>query len=109
MYQTKRHADAVAVEMLPGVFRRTMTETGRMMLCEVTLEDGAVVPLHQHPHDQTGYVVSGSIRMQIGSEVQTFGPGDSYAIPGGTEHSGTAVGGRCVVIDVFSPPRDEYR
>lgn len=39
----------------------------------------------------------------------TFGPGDSYAIPCGTEHSAQAVGGRCVVIDLFSPPRAEYR
>lgn len=101
--------DIAAVEMLPGVFRKTMSTTDRVMLCEITLKEGAGVPLHQHPHDQIGYVVRGRIRMQIGAEVISFGPGDSYAIAGGVPHSGHPEGGDCTVVDIFHPVREEYR
>jgi len=37
------HDSATAVEMFPGVVRRTLTAGDRMMLVEVTLEEGAVV------------------------------------------------------------------
>lgn len=104
-----RNSEVKAVEMLPGVFRKTMSMTDRVMLCEITLKEGAGVPLHQHPHDQIGYVVQGKIRMQIGAESIIFNPGDSYAIPGGTPHSGHPEGGDCTVIDIFHPVREEYR
>ena len=104
-----RHPDAREVEMLPGVFRRTMTETPNMMLCEITLRAGAGVPVHQHPHDQIGYVVQGKIRMQMGEEEVVFAAGDAYAIPGGVPHSGYPVDGDCVVVDIFHPVREEYR
>jgi quercetin dioxygenase-like cupin family protein len=107
--QIRRHTDATVVEALAGVFRRTMTESPSMMLCEVTIKLGSGVPLHQHPHEQIGYVVSGKIRMEIGDQEVIFEPGDSYAIPGGTPHSGFAVDGDCVVVDIFNPAREDYR
>lgn len=96
------------VEMLPGVFRRTMTDGEKMMLCEVKMDAGSVVPMHTHPHEQTGYCASGRIRMVIADEVREMGPGGCWMIPGGVEHEATALEDS-VFIDVFSPPRDEYR
>src|SRR2546428_9791509 len=58
------------VEMLPGVVRRTLTDGDKMMLCEIRMEAGAVVPLHTHPHEQTGYLVSGRCRFKLGDEVR---------------------------------------
>lgn len=104
-----RHFGVAAVEMLPGVHRRTLGTTGQVMLCEITLEAGAVVPTHSHPHDQIGYVVSGTIRMTVAGQERLCGPGDGYVIPGGTPHAADAPFGRTVVIDVFNPPREEYR
>lgn len=102
------HDSATPVEMLPGVVRRTMTAGEKMMLCEVTLDAGAVVPMHTHPHEQTGYLVSGRIRLQIEAEARDLPPGDCWMIPGGVPHEATALDA-CVIIDAFSPPRDEYR
>ncbi|MCB9456432.1 MAG: cupin domain-containing protein [Anaerolineaceae bacterium] len=96
------------VEMLPGIHRRTMGTTDEAMLCEFFLERGAVVPEHSHKNDQVGYVVSGRLEMTIGGEVYVCLPGDSYAVPGGILHSAHALVD-CVVIDSFSPPRDDYR
>ena len=102
------HSSASPVEMLPGVVRRTITDGDRMMLCEIRMEKGALVPLHTHPHEQTGYLVSGRCRFQIGDEVRELDAGDCWMVPGGAEHEATALE-VSVFIDVFSPPREEYR
>ena len=78
------------------------------MINYIVMEPGAVVPRHSHPHEQLGYVVSGSIAMDIAGEVTVLGPGDGYTLAGGVEHSGTAGAGGCVVVDVFAPVRDDY-
>lgn len=102
-------SDAVEqVEMLPGVHRRTMGITDAMMVCEVYLERDAVVPLHQHENEQTGYVVYGKLEFIIGGELRECLPGDSYAIPANVEHQAKAVV-NSLVIDIFSPPREDYR
>ncbi|HET8945262.1 MAG TPA: cupin domain-containing protein [Dehalococcoidia bacterium] len=103
-----RHDAPNPVEMLPGIVRRTLTAGDRMMLIEVTLEPATIVPMHTHPHEQTGYVVSGRMRLQIASETLDLNPGDAYMIPGGAEHEATALE-PLVIVDVFSPPREEYR
>lgn len=103
------NSEIKAVEALPGVFRKTMTVTASMMLCEITLKAGSGVDLHQHMHEQIGYVVRGQIRMIIGEEERVLSPGDSYSIPGGVPHGGWPVDGDCTVVDIFSPHREDYR
>lgn len=96
------------VEMFPGVVRRTLTDGDRMMLIEVRMDAGAVVPTHSHPHEQTGYLVSGRGRFRLGDEERELRPGDTWLVPGGVPHEVTALE-PSVFIDVFSPPREEYR
>jgi quercetin dioxygenase-like cupin family protein len=105
---TVRVADVDPVEMMSGVQRRTLATGERMMIAHMTLGKGAAAPLHSHPHEQVGYVIEGRIRMTIGGEVHEFEPGDSYFIPGDLEHDAVAITD-CVVLDIFSPPREEYR
>lgn len=105
---TVRLDEVEPVEMLAGAWRRTLATGERMMISHVTLDEGAGVPAHSHPHEQVGYVLEGRIRMTIGGEAYDFEPGDSYFIPGDVEHDGTALT-NCVVLDIFSPPREEYR
>jgi quercetin dioxygenase-like cupin family protein len=101
-------ASAPQVEMWPGVFRRTMGTTDEAMLCEFFLLRGSHVASHNHMNDQVGYVVRGSMDFTIGGVVYRLEAGDSYAIPGGIFHS-VDVLQDSIVIDTFSPPRDDYR
>ena len=100
--------DAGQIEMLPGVHRRTMGTTDEAMLCEFFLQREAIVPPHSHKNDQVGYVIYGGVEMTIGDQVRIMQPGESYAIPGGIIHSARALVDS-LVIDAFSPPRDDYR
>lgn len=99
---------ASAVEMFPGVVRRTLNAGERTMLCEIELARGAVVPLHTHPHEQIGYLSRGRLLFRIGDEEKEIGEGDSWIVPSETPHIVTALEDS-IAIDVFSPPRDEYR
>jgi quercetin dioxygenase-like cupin family protein len=104
-----QHAAVKPVEMLPGVVRRTLNAGQRTMLIEVSLDEGAVVPWHTHPHEQVGYLVSGRLLFELGEEERLeLGPGDSWLVPSGVPHQATALE-PCRLVDVFSPPREEYR
>jgi len=101
------YSDGRAVEMLPGLIRRTLVSDERLMICRFDLEKGVQIPGHSHPQDQAGYVVSGKIRVTVEAESCDLAPGDSYSAPSGAVHSALALEA-CVVVDTFSPPRDDY-
>ena len=65
------------------------------------------LPAHSHPHEQTGFMVSGKLRFKVEDEILEVEPGDSWCIPGGAEHSVDALEDS-VVIEVFSPIREDY-
>lgn len=100
--------DSAQVQMAEGIHRRTMATTDEAMICEFYLERGAIVQPHSHTNDQVGYVVTGKLEMTIGDRTQVCQRGDSYAVPGGITHSAKALIDT-VTIDIFSPPRNDYR
>ncbi len=102
------HDSSRLVQMFPGVVRRTLAAGDRLMLIEVTLDEDAVVPVHTHPHEQTGYLISGRLRFDIAGESRDLSPGDCWLVPGGAPHEVVALE-PCLVVDIFSPPREEYR
>ena len=100
--------DSQQIVMGEGIHRRTMATTDEAMLCEFFLERGAKIPEHSHMNDQVGYIVYGRLEMTIGEETRILLPGDSYAIPGGVKHSGLVLADT-LILDAFSPPRNDYR
>lgn len=96
------------VEMLEGIFRRTLGTTDKAMIVEFHIDKDAVIPMHSHDNEQVGYVISGQIELTIDGVARVCEPGFSYAIPGGVEHMGRAVTD-VVLVDCFAPPREDYR
>ncbi len=95
-------------ELVPGV--RIRTFWGQEMLASVTdLDAHAVVPVHQHEHEQCGIVTSGALELTIAEETRWLQPGEVYIIPGGVQHGGRAGETPCRVLDVFSPVRQDYQ
>jgi quercetin dioxygenase-like cupin family protein len=92
---------------IPGVYMSVMSGA-RVMANWVRLDAGAEVPVHAHHHEQIGLVLEGSIYMTIDGETRQLVPGQAYTIPGHVTHA--AVGGPegCLVLDIFSPIREEY-
>jgi len=103
----KHNSEATPVEMFPGIVRRALCSDERMTLCEITLYKGAVVPLHGHADEQTGYVVQGRMLWKIGDEECEIGAGYGYLAPGNVPHALTALEDS-LIVEVFSPPRKGY-
>ena len=101
-------ADWPEIEAVPGVRRRVLTCGDELMVVQFTIDAGAEVPLHSHPHEQIGHVVSGRMKFQIGDEVRELGPGDGYSVPGGVTHGAIGVT-QTIAIDSFHPVREDYR
>ncbi|WP_290818000.1 cupin domain-containing protein [Halovivax sp.] len=78
------------------------------MVTKMLYEEGNEVRPHDHPNEQSGYVVSGRYRLVAAGEETIIEAGDSYVIPGDVEHE-LEVLESGEVIDVFVPPREEYR
>jgi quercetin dioxygenase-like cupin family protein len=90
-----------------GVIYKTLAYGDKTSLGEFLLEKGYIIPNHNHPHEQTGYMISGRMTFTIDGEKFIAKPGDSWCIPGNVEHS-VEVQEDSVVIEVFSPPREDY-
>jgi quercetin dioxygenase-like cupin family protein len=75
----------------------------------IELDPGAVVAEHSHANEQLGIVLRGTMDFRIGDERRELGPGETWCIPADTRHEATAGAEGAVVIDVFSPPRDDFR
>lgn len=103
-----RHADVLPVEVAPAIRRRTLAWGERGMLLETTFGVGAELAMHSHPHEQITYVVDGELELRIGDETYTLARGDSVPIPPEVCHGVTAPK-RTVVIDTFSPPREDVK
>jgi len=81
----------------------------RAMLNLIRFEPGATVPLHSHPHEQLGLVLEGMQALVVEGVAHELGPLEAYVLPGGVEHSAYCGPKGALVLDVFSPPREEYR
>jgi len=102
----KRSSDGT-LPALPGITRQTLAHGERTLMTEFRLEAGSVLPRHAHPHEQTGYLVSGQLRLTIGEETFGVQPGDSWCIGGGVEHEAEALA-ESVAVEVFAPVREDY-
>jgi quercetin dioxygenase-like cupin family protein len=91
----------------PGLTRRVLARNDLMMLVENRMETGWAGARHAHPHEQLCYILSGRFRFSCGDETFEVSAGDSFVIRGGLEHQAWALE-PSVLLDVFTPPREEY-
>lgn len=94
--------------LAPGVTAR-IAAGEKLMFSLVTLEPGAVVPTHSHPHEQMGMMVSGTMEFTISGETRLLSGNEMYLVPGGVPHAAKAGPAGAVALDAFSPPREEYK
>jgi quercetin dioxygenase-like cupin family protein len=95
------------LQALPGIRRKTLVYGEKSLLTEFHLEGGSRLPSHAHPQEQTGYLVSGHMRLTIGSETFDIQPGDSWCVPGEVVHQAEILVDS-VAVEVFSPVREDY-
>ncbi len=93
--------------LIDGISIKTLVYGEKTLTAKFLLTKGALLPVHKHPHEQTGYLISGKMEFTIDGEVWVAQAGDSWSIAGNVEH-GASVLEDSAVLEVFSPVRADY-
>jgi len=94
-------------ELLEGVQLQTLVHGEKTLMGRFKLAKGAKIPPHKHPHEQTGFMISGKLLFTIEDKELEVEEGDSWCIPGESEHSVIAIEDS-LVVEIFSPVRVDY-
>ncbi|MEV0382145.1 cupin domain-containing protein [Nonomuraea sp. NPDC050643] len=79
-----------------------------LTLAVVELPPGGLVPEHRHANEQLGVCVQGTLRFRAGAETRDLGPGGTWCVRAGVPHEVTAGPDGAVVVEAFSPVRDDW-
>ena len=99
--------DLPAREVFPG-FHGRFVHSGAMTFAWWTIDEGAEVPEHAHPHEQVVNMLEGELSLAVDGEEHVLHAGDVVTIPGRVRHAAKALA-PSRVLDVFSPVREDYR
>jgi peroxiredoxin Q/BCP len=103
-----KEKDLEWVEVVPGISRKTLAYGDKVMVVETKLEKGTEIPEHKHTNEQVTYLLSGMLKLIVAGKEFVMEPGDSIVVPGNVLHTGTALE-ETIVLDSFSPPREDYK
>ncbi len=93
-------ADGLETRIFPGE---------NVMLSVVRIGPNKSGEVHSHPQEQWGVLLEGSgVRTQDGVEHEVRA-GNFWQTPGNVPHGFRAGSEGAVVLDIFSPPREEYQ
>lgn len=72
------------------------------------IEPHTLFPIHQHFHEQLMIVVEGQIEEIVEDKTYLLQKGNVIVLPSNIEHGGRTLESSCEIIDIFSPPREDY-
>jgi len=96
-------------ELGDGLRRKVVGHTPQLMSVLMQFDKGAVGTPHAHDvHDQIAFVVAGAFEARIAGELRTLRTGDAFVAPHHTTHGVVALEHHSMLLDQFSPRRDDY-
>jgi len=99
--------DLKSKSLAPGVDIKSLSGE-KMTMVIFSLAEGSLIAEHNHPNEQIGTVLKGSLSLIIGKEEKVVKKGDFWCIPADVPHKGRCLEGPAQVLEVFSPPREDY-
>ena len=100
--------DKVPFEQVANGIRRQMVIGQNVMVCRFTFDPFVVTDVHSHRHEQITLVVKGKVRFTIDGQVVIAAPGDVLHFPPNNRHGATMLDEEVVLIDIFSPIREDF-
>lgn len=100
--------DVALTDLGGGVVRKVLAYSENLMSVELHFDKGAVGAKHSHPHEQIGYLISGSLLFQeAGKEDKVLVTGDTYYVEPDVEHGVVALE-ETMLLDIFTPMRKDF-
>jgi quercetin dioxygenase-like cupin family protein len=101
---------SMAKEELSPTIGRKMIVGERMMIAQIFLKKGTVVPRHHHENEQITYILEGALRFHLGADGAqevTVRAGEVLTIPPNLPHTAEALEDT-LDVDIFDPPRQDW-
>ena len=99
--------DLKRYDLLEG-FQARFFHTDNFTMVYWEVRAGLPLPVHQHPHEQTSYILEGELEAEIDGNITILKPGDFCLISPNSMHGGKALT-NAKLIDVFHPVREDYK
>ena len=105
-----QHRDwsSIPVERIAEGIDRQMIWGDRVMVCRLRFNPHVVTVVHSHPHEQITLVERGRVRFTIGGSERLASAGDVLHFPPDVTHGATMLDEEVVLIDIFSPVREDF-
>lgn len=98
----------VPVEKISEGIERQMIVGQNIMICRLRFDAFVVTPAHRHPHEQVTFVMQGKVKFTLENEVQVVAAGDILHFPSNHWHGATMLDEEVILIDIFSPIREDF-
>lgn len=98
----------VPVERIGEGIERQMVVGENLMIVRFRFAPFLITPEHEHPHEQMSIVVSGRVRFFVEGVERIASPGDVLSFPPHCWHGATMMDEEVVLIDVFTPVREDF-
>ena len=103
------NASTTWTELGDGIRRKIVGHTPDLMSVLVQFDKGAVGISHAHDaHDQIAFVIAGSFEVDVDGIRKTLATGDAFVAPRLHRHGVVALEQDSVLLDQFSPRRQDY-
>jgi unsaturated pyranuronate lyase len=96
-----------AVQTAEGI-KRQMVVGKNIMVCRFTFDPFVVTAEHTHPHEQVTLVIKGRVKFTVSGEERIVAAGDVLHFPPNNRHGATMLDEEVVLIDIFSPIREDF-
>jgi len=98
-------------EDLNESMRRKVLFSGKLTFVFLELKgpSSESIQLHNHINDQISYVAEGEIEVQVGEDISRLGKGGFFRVPPNVPHGVRPLSPVVQMIDVFTPPREDFR
>lgn len=100
--------NTIPIEHLGEGITRQMAYGETLMICRLTFGPGTITTAHQHVHEQMTIIEKGRVRFVVGDVEKVFGPGEILLFPSGFWHGATILDQEVVLLDIFSPRREDF-
>ena len=102
-----RYTDVPTIGLAPGI-KAHIISADRITLSFANCEPNAQLPPHRHENEQMLIVMDGAVDFLIEGKQYHLEKGDVVVLPSNTEHGAYFTDRGAHVIDVFSPPRQDF-
>ena len=106
-FQHRDWSSILPVRIAEGIDRQ-MIWGERIMVCRLRLDPRVVTAVHSHAHEQVTFVERGRVQFFIDGQPRLAAAGDLLVFPPHTQHGATMLDEEVVLIDIFSPLREDF-